>query len=246
MKTPVVSILVTTFNRVDLSSIYVPKLLNRAGNIPVELLIWDNGSYDGSFDWAYTFGTADCRVTEVIGHSKNIGVEATTHLAKRARGKYIIKVDDDIEVPSDYAVRLVNAYERVPNDRLLFISWDMPWTNGTFAKRSGMSLYKPPNGDRFNLPNKERLLVSYRLNKWLINGACRFSPRDKFLEIGGHPKGIIYGVDEKVSKIAHEHGYYGGYLSTQDLITHRGCTDTPAYRQMKNNELARIGSPLHV
>jgi len=243
---PEVSILVITFNRVELSAQYIPMFLERAGNVNTELLIWDNGSIDGSFDWGYTYSKADCRVHKVVGSNKNIGVEATTHLAKIARGKYIIKLDDDIEVPNRYAERLVSAYKQLQNDKVLFISWDMPWTDNTFAKRSGMSLYKPPNGEIVNLLDHSRLLISHRLDRWLINGACRFSPRDKFLEIGGHPKGIIYGVDEKISKIAHNHGYHGAYLSTKDLIMHRGTIDTPAYRRMKNNELARIGSPLHV
>ena len=59
---PIVSILVLTFNRVEMSSRYIPAILDRAGDIPVEMLVWDNGSEDGSYDWATTFGKqiAEC------------------------------------------------------------------------------------------------------------------------------------------------------------------------------------------
>ena len=116
---PIVSILVLTYNRLHLSSRYIPLILDHAGNIPVEMLIWDNGSEDGSYDWSVTFGQADCRVAHVIGHPENIGMEAFNPLAEKAQGKYIIKVDDDIEVPNCFAERLVAAYETAKEEIVL-------------------------------------------------------------------------------------------------------------------------------
>lgn len=246
VQTPTVSILTTTYNRVELSSTYVPKLLDRVGNISAELLIWDNGSNDGSYDWAYTYGKADCRVSNVVGSNKNLGMEAFNTLCTDARGKYVIKVDDDIEVPEGFGERLVRAYETIQNPRIMLLSWDMPWNDGTFAKRSGLSLYKPPRGENHQLPNGDRALISYELDKWLINGACRLSPREEFIRMGGHPQGILYGVDMHVSARAHAKGYCGGYLTSNDLLVHHGLNDTPAYRKMKDQELERVGSPRHV
>ena len=250
--TPDVSILVLTYNRVQLSSQYIPRLLTQAGNISVEMLIWDNGSNDGSYDWAYTFGQADCRVAKVIGHHKNIGMEALNCLAEAAKGKYIIKVDDDVDVPLRYAERLVRAFETVDEEKLLFLGWDMPWPRGpksggdTFATRSGMNLYKGINGKIVRVNNKDSVLIHYNPSNWMINGVCRLSPRDKFLEIGGHPKGIIYGVDKHISVRAAEHGYWIGYVTSPDLVYHRSGDDTPAYRAMKDAELHRVNSPKDV
>ena len=249
---PKVSILVLTYNRVQLSSQYIPHFFTRAGNISVEMLIWDNGSEDGSYDWAHTFGEADCRVTKVIGHDKNIGMEAFNYLAEEATGKYIIKVDDDIDVPQDYAERLVAAFEAVNEEKLLFLGWDMPWPRGprsggdTFATRSGMNLYKGSTGKSVRINNKDTVLIHYHPATWMINGVCRLSPRDKFLEIGGHPKGIIYGVDKHISARAEEHGYWIGYVTSPDLVYHRGAEDAPAYRAMKDCELRRVHSPRDV
>ena len=49
---PKLSILILTYNRVDLSSQYIPQLVSKIGNIDAEVLIWDNGSSAGSFDWS--------------------------------------------------------------------------------------------------------------------------------------------------------------------------------------------------
>ncbi len=249
---PKVSILVLTYNRVNLSSMYIPNFFTRAGDISVEMLIWDNGSEDGSYDWAHTFGQADCRVSKVVGHHKNIGMEAFNYLAEEAKGEYIIKVDDDIDVPLGYAERLVDAFEKVNEEKLLFLGWDMPWPRGprsggdTFATRSGMNLYKGSKGKTVKINNKDVVLIHYHPATWMINGVCRLSPRDKFLEIGGHPEGIIYGVDKHISARAAEHGYWIGYIQSQDLVYHRGANDSLAYRAMKDGELRRVNSPRDV
>jgi GT2 family glycosyltransferase len=249
---PIVSILVLTYNRVELSSQYIPRILDRAGNIPVEMLIWDNGSEDGSYDWAHSFEQADCRVSKAFGHHKNIGMEAFNPLAESAKGKYIIKVDDDIEVPERFAERLVSAFEQVNEKKLLFLGWDMPWPRNprsggdTFATRSGMTLYQGKKGKIVQINEKDRVLIHYDPSFWMINGVCRFSPRKKFIEIGGHPKGIIYGVDKHISARAAEHGYWIGYMSSPHLVYHRGIQDTPKYRAMKDIELQKVKSPRHV
>jgi len=241
-----VSILVLTFNRVDFSSAYIPRLVDRIGDIPHEVLIWDNASEDGSFDWAHTYGQAEPAVAHVIGNRKNIGMEAFNPLAKKARGKYILKVDDDIEVPPNFAQRMVDAFEIINEEKLMFLGWDMPWGEKTFATRSGMKLYKEPMGKIVPINKSERALINYDPSHWMVNGVCRLSRRDTFLSIGGHPKGVVYGVDKHISAIAAKNGYWTGYYSSKDLVIHRGINDSKNYRAMKNKQLKKFGSPLHV
>jgi glycosyltransferase involved in cell wall biosynthesis len=246
MKRPVVSILILTYNRLKMSKRYIPGILECLGDIETEVLIWDNCSTDGTYDWLEEYGRADCRITKVFGAHKNIGVEATNMLAKEARGKYIIKIDDDVGAPVNFAKRMVAAYEEANEKKLLFLGWDMGWGERTFAKRSGMKLYKGTRGKVVTLNTDERILISYEPMHWMVNGVCRFSPRKPFLKIGGHPKGIIYGVDYLVSKRAHRHGYWIGFFETKDLVNHFGGAEDKEYRNMKNAELAKHGAPLHV
>ena len=188
----------------------------------------------------------------MVGNETNIGMEAINHLAEMARGEYVLKVDDDIDVPMCFGERLVSAYEKVNEEKLMLLSWDMPWPKtpksggNTFATRSGKNVYAEPRGKVVPIGSKESVCITYFPKQWLINGVCRLSPRKKFLEMGGHPEGVIYGVDFQVSKRAEKHGYWGGYLTSPDLVLHYGVNDTPEYRAMKNSELRRVGSPLHV
>lgn len=242
-----VSILMLTHNRLALSEKYIPGILDRIGRVSYEVLIWDNGSTDGTYDWLAQFGQADCRVTKVFGHEKNIGMEAFNFLAEEARGKYLLKVDDDIEVPNKFVQRLMAAYIEVNEPKLAFLGWDMSWNRGstTFATRSGMSLYKEPHGKIVGTA-AGRVLISFDPNKWMVNGCCRFGSRSVFLGLGGHPAHILYGVDYLVSRAASKAGYWVGFLNTSDLVLHCGDRDTTEYRQMKNRELKRAGSPLDV
>jgi GT2 family glycosyltransferase len=247
-----VSILILTYNRKHLASKYIPKIVENIGSIEAEVLIWDNGSVDGSYDWVYTYAKAAPVIKQVFGSTKNIGMEGINYLAKEASGKYLIKVDDDIDVPNAFAQRLVDAYEETNETKLLFLSWDMPWSSPkkaagkTFATRSGMHLYKEPNGKTVKIAKGGQVLIHYDPSFWMVNGACRLCPRDTFLEIGGHPKGIIYGVDKHISIRAAEHGYWIGYYNTNDFVYHRGVQDLAQYRRMKDYELHRVGSPKDV
>jgi GT2 family glycosyltransferase len=241
-----------TYNRIELSSQYIPQICSKVGSIDHEILIWDNGSTDGSYDWIYQYGQANPFVYKTFGNETNLGMGAFNTLAKEARGKYIIKVDDDITVPKNFAARMVAAFEKVNEPKLLFLGWDFPWPKGpraggsTFATRSGMSQYAKLKGKVVSTGPNESVLINYFPNKWMINGVCRLSPRDKFLEIGGHPEGIIYGVDYHISKRAEKHGYWIGYFhNPTDLITHHGVQDTPEYRKFKDNELHKHKAPKH-
>lgn len=239
LKTPKLSVLILTYNRLEVSSQYIPKLVDAVGDIPFEVLICDNGSTDGSCDWVYSYGKADCRVQKVICLEMNYGVEAFNFLAKEARGKYILKVDDDVDVPPRFGERLVSAYEQVNEPKLAFLGWDMLWNGSTFATRSGLQLYKEPRGKIVNIGQGERVLISFTPSKWMINGVCRLSTKETFFAIGGHPPGLKYGIDHKLSCVTQQHGYWIGYLTSKldrELVVHHG-RDTPKQRAWKDREL---------
>lgn len=240
-----VSILILTFNRIKLTEKFVPKIIDRIGDIEYEVLIWDNGSEDGTYDWLENFGLADCRVTGVYGSEQNFGVEAINFLAEKATGEFILKIDDDIFPPANFAQRMVSAFTEVNEPKLAYLAWDMPWTSASFARRSGMKLYTEPLGKRVHVKDGE-VLISFETSPWLVNGACRLSPRALFLELGGHPKDIPYGVDYLVTKKAKKHGYWIGFYSPADLIQHMGKSDSAAYRKMKDDLLEKHGAPKHV
>jgi glycosyltransferase involved in cell wall biosynthesis len=203
-----------------------------------EVLIWDNFSNDGTLDWLLEYRKIDNRISEVFCSNENYGVEAINFLANRAKGEYILKIDDDIVAPPGFAQRLVESYEKFNDPRLAYLGFDMRWDRGTFATRSGMKLYKPPMGISVRMKNGDKLLVHYTPKKWMVNGACRLSKKSTFIELGGHPQGFMYGVDYAVSKAAAEAGYWIGYLSCKHNLDHIGRS-TPQDIHFKHKELKK-------
>jgi len=217
------------------------------GDVKYEVLIWDNHSEDGSYDWLYEYAKADCRITKIFAGEKNYGLEAINFLAEEAKSDFILKVDDDIIVPKNFAQDLVDAYVQFNHDKLLYLGYDMHWGNTeSFALRSGKKLYKNPLGTTHRIDHNKTMYICYKPDFWMVNGVCRLSPREQFLKAGGHPKGVIYGSDRLISKAAGEAGYWIGYLNTKTLVTHMGISDSHTYRSFKDRELQRVGSPLHV
>lgn len=243
--TPTVSILILTCNRVDLSQECIPKILENIGKVDCEILIWDNCSNDGTYDWLEDYKYTDTRIKSVFSNDVNIGVEAINFLAEQATGEYIIKVDDDVCPPENFANRMIDAYKYANEPKILFLSWDMGWRGKTFATRSGMKLYNEPRGRIINTP-EGRVLISLHPDRWMVNGVLRLSKREDFLKHGRHPIGVIYGVDHVVSKQAAKAGFYVGFLNNDDLVVHLGGKDTVEMRKLKDSELNRTNSPRHV
>jgi GT2 family glycosyltransferase len=243
---PLVSLLILTHNRIKISSEYVPAIGILTGKIKHEILVWDNASEDGTFDWLCDYKNLNSNVSFIHSSEVNYGVEAINFLARKARGKYLIKIDDDILPPPDFAKRIVEAYEEVNEQKLAFLSWDMPWRTSSFALRSGKKLYSGERGKTYPLRSSETVYVSYHPDRWLVNGACRLCKKDVFLKVGGHPHGVKYGVDYMISKAAARHGYWIGYFHATDLIQHKGNVDSRKQRMFKDQELRRHGNPKHV
>lgn len=235
-----VSLLILTYNRYKYSSYYIPEILEWVNPEEHEVLIWDNGSKDETIPFLEQLDRENEHVSVTYG-SKNYGVEAINFLAEKASGEYVLKVDDDLEVPGEFVDRLVDAYEEFNNPKLAHLSWNMEWTEGSnFALRNGRKYFSNPLGES-KITAEGEILVTYTASKFLVNGACRLSKREKFLEIK-HPEGVLYGADYLFSKRTQELGYWVGYYHTEDLVIHDG-EDTKEYRKFKDEQLSMWGAP---
>ena len=232
-----VSILILTCNRFNLSSQYIPQLLNNIGAVSSEILIWDNGSNDGTVDWLFNYSRIDQRITKFFTSEKNWGLEAVNFLAEEAVGKYIIKVDDDVRIPYSFSEKLINAYEVVSECKLAYLAYDIRWGHTTYATRVGIGLYQKEAGRIVKLASGDQVLITYHPEKFTLASMCRLSLRKTFFDLGKHPAGMVYGVDKPVSDAAARAGMYTGFLTGNQIIEHMGADDKPEYRALKNQEL---------
>ena len=107
-----VAIVVLTYGRVHLLRQCVENVLGRTSSATREIVIWDNGSTDGTAEFLES--VADPRL-RFVRHPENIGHNAYPEAFALTTAKYLIELDDDmIDAPQDWDLTLVRAFEAVP------------------------------------------------------------------------------------------------------------------------------------
>lgn len=105
-------IVVLTYNRVHLLEQCVRNVLSRTSYATKEIIIWDNGSTDGTR--GYLESLQDRRI-RVICHHENIGQSAYAKAFALTRSPYMIELDDDmIDAPRDWDLTLQEAFQQLP------------------------------------------------------------------------------------------------------------------------------------
>ena len=89
-----VTAIIVSFNTLELTSRAVETLLANAGNVTLQVIVWDNASHDGSADVI----AARFPDVEVVHHDANLGFAvANNRASERALGEYVVLVNSDTE-----------------------------------------------------------------------------------------------------------------------------------------------------
>jgi len=142
---PLLSIIIPTFNEVHT----LPEVLHQVLSLPVdkEVLIVNDGSIDGTYDYLKTISHKCVRVLE---HDKNYGKGLAIRTAlSHVRGKFVTIQDADLEyAPSNLLSLLMAAQQRdsvVYGSRYLNkdneISYLRYWLGGLLLSRLANALY---------------------------------------------------------------------------------------------------------
>jgi GT2 family glycosyltransferase len=108
-----VVVVVITHGRVNLLRQCVESVLSRTSPQTKEIVIWNNGSTDGTRE--YLDGLSDPRV-RVVHHPENIGHNAYAEAVRLTSGTHIVELDDDVVgAPPEWDKTLLDAYQRLPD-----------------------------------------------------------------------------------------------------------------------------------
>jgi GT2 family glycosyltransferase len=107
-----IAIVVITHNRLHLLSECYENVLSRASPATSEIVIWDNGSTDGTGE--YLRSLTDPRL-RVVNHPTNIGMNGYARGFAMTTAPYMIDLDDDmIEAPAEWDRLLLEAFQQLP------------------------------------------------------------------------------------------------------------------------------------
>jgi GT2 family glycosyltransferase len=91
----------------------------------VEIIVVDNGSSDGTIEMLHK----DFPEVEAIALNENIGIEARNIGFKKAKGKYIVGLDDDSYPAPDALQKMVTFFEGNPDVALIAFKIIVPSNN---------------------------------------------------------------------------------------------------------------------
>lgn len=107
-----IAVVVLTHNRLHLLRRCVDDVLLRTSEKTREIVVWNNGSDDGTKEYLDTL--TDPRI-RVVHSPENIGMNAYAKAFALATQDYLIELDDDvIEAPASWDETLLDAFLRLP------------------------------------------------------------------------------------------------------------------------------------
>lgn len=117
---PTASILLVTYNSLDLSRLCLASLQRAAGALPFELIVVDNASSDGTPDWLRQVERSGLLPLRVVLNQHNAGFAAATNQAARlARGPVLVFLNNDTVVPPGWLEDLIAPLLRDPGIGLI-------------------------------------------------------------------------------------------------------------------------------
>lgn len=106
---PLVTIVVQGYNRVEKTKLCVEAILKYTTNVDYELILFDNGSTDDTFDY---FRSVEYKNKKIIKITKNLGAfYPLTKYIKLYSGKYLAGISNDIIVTKNWLNNILKCYE---------------------------------------------------------------------------------------------------------------------------------------
>lgn len=111
---PTASILLVTYNRINMLRECVSSVLANTQDVDYELVVWDNASTDGTSEYLDTVASSSPQV-RAIHNPQNVGLNGVAASVRLARGRYLIEMDDDVvAVPSGWLREMLRSFKAVP------------------------------------------------------------------------------------------------------------------------------------
>lgn len=109
---PTVSIFVLSYNRLSKTKKCVECVLKYTHDINFELILIDNGSTDGTYDY---FQSVEFKKKKIIKITKNIGSIYALHVAMSIfNGKYFVLIPNDVYVTKNWLINMLKCMESDP------------------------------------------------------------------------------------------------------------------------------------
>ena len=165
-----IDVVLVTWNRLAFARLAVRALLDTARLPGSRIVIWDNGSTDGTAEFLGGLDDPRLRVTR---HPENLGLSAYARAARGLDGDYLAHMDDDVLLlPGDWQEAMVMAFRKAP--RLGYLGLDVHQDEFTNGAR--------PTPTRYCLTRyDDETTIAYGP----VGGWFAMTPREVYERVGG-------------------------------------------------------------
>lgn len=172
---PICSICIANYNGADLLDACLASVLEQQGEFELEIVVHD----DASADESVALLLERYPQVEVLVSEENVGFcVANNRMVARARGEFVLLLNNDAALHRDAIFSLVMASRSEPGERIMTLP-QYDWESGELVDRGCLldPFYNPvPNMD------PSRSVVAMTI------GACLWLPRQLWENLGGFPE----------------------------------------------------------
>ena len=212
---PIVSIVIPVFNNWRYTYACLQAIRERSGDdMPYEVIIADDGSTDDTRIMLDRIkGFHGLKNTSNLGFVRNCN-NAVNH----ARGKYVVFLNNDTEVQSDWLIPLVNLFERFSNVGM--VGGRLLYADGRVQEAGGIILqngWGHPYGRGANPASYE---FNYVKEVDCLIGACLMVEKSVFLSLGGFDESFAPAFYEEFdfAFTLRKHGYKIMYQPASSIL----------------------------
>ena len=232
-----IAVVVLTHDRLHLLRQCVENVLARTSELTTEIVIWDNGSSDGTSE--YLDGLDDPRV-RVVHHPDNMGQNAYAEAFSLTTARYLLELDDDmIDAPAEWDRTLLEAFDRLPQVGFLAANLvDDPHDQAATVMRERAHLYTT------------EVVEGVTLLRGPVGGGCAITSRELNERVGGFRRqaGKVFWLEdaayiEDIARLGYEAAYLrdlrlhhagGSYYAKESAAKHAYWHDYWAHEIRKN------------
>jgi GT2 family glycosyltransferase len=216
----VIAVVVITHNRLHLLRQNVGSVLARTSSRTTEVVVWDNGSHDGTRE--YLAAWDDPRV-RVVTHSENIGQNAYARAFAMTRAPYLVELDDDVvSAPEGWDSVLLDAFRTLP--RMGYLAANLADDPYDTAVRYIRYLREERGAYRRAVENGIAILEGP------TGGGCTMTSREVYDRVGGfreHPSLVYWREDADYARRVRKHGFRCAILEGLEVVHHGGTHYSP-------------------
>jgi GT2 family glycosyltransferase len=214
-ETPIVSIIIPVFNNWRYTYACLQAIRERSGDdLAYEVMIADDGSTDDT-----QIMLERMRGIQVLKNTTNLGfIRNCNNAVKHARGKYVVLLNNDTEVQSDWLIPLVEVFERCRHVGM--VGGRLLYADGRIQEAGGIILqdgWGHPYGRGANPASYE---FNYVKEVDCLIGACLMVEKNVFLSLGGFDEAFAPAFYEEfdLAFTLRQHGFKIMYQPASGIL----------------------------